>query len=201
MALTSVSNVKAKLGITATTYDAVLTTLVAQVDAMILRWLGRNIEEDEYVEYPNGYGSKQIRLKQQPVTAISEVRIDSQRLFTGSNTLLTAGTDYALVNGMLFRINGVWPNARENKWGLLADATVPSVGIIKVTYTAGYDPVPDDVILAADMLTIKLFGIRKDGEELTSESLEDYSYSRGDSGGDLMRDVKGLLAPYRRRVI
>jgi len=175
----------------------VLEALIVQVDAMILKWLGRNIEEDTYVEYPEGYGSRRIRLKQQPVTAVSEVRIDSLRQFTATNTLLAA-SEYQIVNGMLFRLTGTWPNSRENRWGLLADATVPSVGMVKVTYTAGYDPVPDDVTLAADMLVVKLFRLRKKGEAMLSESLEDYAYSRGDPGGDLMRDVRGLLAPYRR---
>lgn len=201
MALTTIENVKTKLGVSSSTHDSVLTILVAQVDAMILKWLGRNIEEAEYTEYPDGYSSKRIRLKQQPVTEIESVRVDARRLFTASNTLLVADVDYKLQNGMLYRLNGVWPATRENRWGLLADAQVPSVGLIQVVYTAGYDPVPADVTLAADMLVVKLFRLRKKGEAMLSESLEDYSYSRNDVGGDLMRDVVGLLSPYKRRRI
>lgn len=201
MALTTVANVKTKLGISSSTHDTVLTSLVAQVDAMISKWLGRNIEEAEYTEYPDGYSSKRIRLKQQPAVEIESVRVDALRLFTASSTLLVADVDYKLVNGMLYRLNGVWPSTRENRWGLLADAQVPSNGLIQVVYTAGYDPVPADVTLAADMLAVKLFRLRKKGEVMSSESLEDYSYSRNDVGGDMMRDVVGLLAPYKRRRI
>lgn len=201
MALTTVANVKTKLGISSSTHDTVLTTLVEQVDTMILKWLGRNIEQSSYTEYPDGYSGKRIRLKQQPATAITSVRVDALRQFTAANTLLAENVDYKLVNGMLYRLNGVWPATRENRWGLLADAQVPSVGLIQVVYTAGYNPVPADVTLAADMLVVKLFRLRKKGEAMLSESLEDYSYSRNDVGGDLMRDVVGLLAPYKRRRI
>lgn len=206
MALTTLSNVKAKLGITSTDYDDVLQSLVEQVDALILKYLGRNIETAQYTEYPNGRGTRRIRLKQYPATSVSSVRLDYLRQFVADSTLLVNGTDYTLVNGMLLRLNGVWPNARENRWGLLYDATVESIGIIKVVYTAGYDTVPADLTLAADMLVSKLFKISEDGELLASESLEDYSYSRGGSGdaidgNPLINDVRGLLAPYKRRLI
>lgn len=198
MSLTSLSNVKTKMGLSVSTYDDVLNALIVQVDTTIKNHLGRSIEEASYTEYPFGYGTKRLRLKEKPVTAITSVRVDTSRLFTASNTLLTVDVDYKLIDGMLFRLNGTWPPAVENKWGLLTNAVVPSTGIIQVVYTAGYSTVPDDIVLAADMLVIKLFGQRKDGEELLSESLEDYSYSRGDSGGDLLKDVRSLLAPYRR---
>lgn len=199
MALTSVSNVKTKLGISGTGEDTLLTALVAQADAMIKRWCDRAIESATFTEYPQGYGSRMLRLQEQPVTSITSVYVDSQRQFAAS-TLLDA-SQYTLVNNALIRVGGVWPASRENRFGLLYDAQVPSVGVIKVTYVAGYVTVPSDIVAAADMLVARLYAMRQTGDLMQSENLEDYGYARGsDAGtnGDILRSVRGILAPYRR---
>lgn len=203
MALTTLTQVKTKLGISGTSEDAVLTALVAQADRAIKTWTRRSLESTSSVEYPRGYGTKTLRLREQPVTSVTEVRIDVTRVFTSSLTLLTADVDYKLINGMLYRLNGVWPAARENRIGLLADALIPSDGVIKVSYIGGYATLPDDLVLAADMLVAHLYKMRQDGEAMISESLEDFSYTRGSGDGDPdpLRHIKRLVAPYRRLTI
>lgn len=199
MALTTVSNVKTKLGISGSTEDTVLTALVAQSEAVILRWLNRNIEQATYTEYPRGYGSQTLRLRQQPVASITSVHVDPQRQFAASTLLATS--EYTLVNSALIRVGNVWPSSRENRFGLLYDAHTPSVGVIKVVYVAGYAAVPADITAAADMLTARMYAMRQTGDLLQSENLEDYGYARGGdsgTGGDVLRNVKALLAPYRR---
>ena len=179
-----------------------LTALVEQADAAIKKYCGRTLESATFTEYPKGYHTRSLRLKEQPVTSITSVHVDSLREFNAS-TLLTAGTDYQLINNMLFRVNGVWPGARENRFGLLFDAQVPSDGVIKVVYVAGYATVPADLTLAADMLVAYLLQSRISAAPYNSESLEDYSYSRDGAGNEPMipATIRAYLAPYVRRLI
>lgn len=201
--LSTLGGVKAKLGIANTTQDALLTTLIEQTDARIRTYCAREFESATFTEYPTCYGTRQMRLKQKPIISITSIHVDSTRVFA-ANSLLTAGTDYSLVDGKVLRVGTVWPNATENRYGLLANAQVPAVGVVKVVYAAGYATIPPDVVLASDLLIALEYRSRKLGGPTQSESLEDYSYARdGTTVGavGLPGVVAGLLAPYVRRRI
>lgn len=200
MALTTLTAVKLKLGISTTTYDTVLTSLITQASAAIKKRCRRELEAADYTEYPQGFGTRKLLLKEKPINSVASVRIDPTRAFTASNTLLTADVDYKIQRNVLYRLNNVWPAARQNIFGLLADAVVPSDGIIKVVYNAGYSPIPDDLAAACELVVARWFGEAKDGEPMSSESLEDYSYSRatGANDADPLGYVMPLLRPYIR---
>ena len=59
-------------------------------------------------------------------------------------------------------------------------------GNLKVSYVAGYSPLPDDLVYAAGMLVAWMLRYQGAGHPLQSESFENYSYSlmSGSSGGD-----------------
>lgn len=79
----------------------------------------------------DGPGGEIVVLPQFPVASITEVRIDTLRAF-GSDTIVAA-TDYDFYeDGRLWVTIGT-PEARRS---------------IQVTYTAGFDPVPDDLQIA-----------------------------------------------------
>lgn len=204
MALTSTNSVKLYLGITSNAEDPFFDATVIQVDALIKRYLGQNIESASYTEYYGGNNDYCLALRQGPVTAITSVHLDAYGFYGmasdpfPSGTALTAGVDYAFAGGRrLMRLNGVWPGIRRRTAGMLSAALEPALGNIKVVYTAGYASVPADLTLAANIL-VGL--IRQDREQgggtLTSESYEGYSYSlqRAES---YLGQVRHLLAPYR----
>jgi len=84
-ALTSLANLKAWLGISASTDDAVLEAAIDRATARIESYVGRNIRERSYTEWRSGAGVDEIRLHQWPVSHISGV-------WTGAYAALVIGS-------------------------------------------------------------------------------------------------------------
>ena len=72
-ALTSLTNLKSWLGITATTDDTVLERAIDRATSRIESYLERNIRERSYAEWRSGAGVDTIRLYQWPVSQITNV--------------------------------------------------------------------------------------------------------------------------------
>lgn len=220
MALTTVAAIKTHLGISASTEDTPLAQWLAQADALIKRYIGQNIEQATYVDFYAGTGSKMLALRQRPVQSITSIYLDNSAYYGeasgafGSSTLLTAGTDYALVrdnpnagsatekslSGMVVRINGVWDAASEQIVALLTQGVTAGIGNIKVTYVAGYATVPADIALACMEMVAILRAGAVTGGPLASEHYEFYDYtlaSAGTDGGSALGSVKQLLSRYR----
>jgi hypothetical protein len=114
MALTSVPNVKAYLGLSGNTEDAKLALMVAEADVALKSELGRDIESTTYPSaatgghgdsgYYSGTGTPYLLLRQYPVHAdsITLLRVDPDGYFGegtdafDSTTALTEGTDFVL---------------------------------------------------------------------------------------------------------
>lgn len=230
MALTTAGNVKLILGITGTAQDAKLTLLVEAADKAIKNYCKRDLESQSYTEYYTGTGTAQLPLTQYPVTAVASVYLDAGGHFgQGSGafaaaTQLTNGTDYVLEwtdagksnTGILVRLGGWgfvgWPSmgnwqtvdlmtAQRNRGSVWP--RIP--GCLKVTYTAGFVDVPDDLRMAAENLSCWLFRASPlGGDTITSESLGSYSYSiaaQALAGLPGLGSTRQLLATYRRPVL
>lgn len=205
MALTTLQDLKAALKITGTAEDDALALYQSGAEAAIRSWLGQNVEQQTYTEYPDSRGTRWLLLKQGPVQSVTSVHVDPERLYPAS-TLLTVSTDYALQSGRLMRLGGlVWPMTVENTWGLLANTYRPAIAGVKVVYVAGYATVPDDIVLAVHLVVAHIRTIAGRGAALQSESHStpagSYSYSIGTLPPDVLAVVKPLLAKYRRVVV
>ncbi len=113
MALVAIDKVKAFLGITDAAEDGQLAIWIAQADAEIKDYCGRDIEQTTYPGaagngrgdsgFYSGDDSPFLRLRQTPVTSITSLYVDNTGRF-GQNpdgnfptsALLVYGTDYAL---------------------------------------------------------------------------------------------------------
>lgn len=197
MTLTSLGSVKTAIGVTGNAEDTLLNQLIVQADRLIKNYCRYALESASYTEYPQGYGNRFLDLRQQPVTAIASIYQDPNRLFP-ADTLLTAGTDYDLVQGRVVKLIGTWTQAVQWTKGLLSPEVVPSIMCLKITYTAGYAVVPDDLELAANMLVAILRRIRKGGAMLNSESLGGYSVSFAGVTANPLKGIEAMLSPYRR---
>lgn len=194
MSLTSASNVKAWAGISGSSDDALLATLIAACDdAVKSLLLGRVLESAEYVEKCDGHGRDWIILNQRPVTEIEQVKIDADRNF-GDGITAEDTDDYEFDGdtGMLYRKAGCWPEGRRN---------------IRVTYTAGYETLPDDVVHAANIIVAEWY-VRakqlKGGQsqaEIASENLgyESQTYHKQASDWGIPEMAKALLLKYARK--
>lgn len=77
-ALTSLANLKAFMGVTTTTDDALLEQLIDRASAKIESYCGRLFITRAYREWRDGYGAPIIVLKNRPVTAVRRVAYGSQ---------------------------------------------------------------------------------------------------------------------------
>ncbi len=180
------------LPLTASAIDSQLISLLGVADQLVKSYVQRDLEETSYTEYYSGNNQVRITLKQTPVTVITSVSLDNSGYFGeragsfGSPSLLTEGTDFVLdrqqggtlsKSGILFRIGTVWPVVtRVSRLGRLSPDQGPSYGNIKVVYTAGYNPVPQDLKLAVVLFVSTLRRTIPVGQTLVSERLGAYAY-------------------------
>ncbi len=196
MALTTLATLKAFLGITTTTQDPQIDALRGAAEQAIKSYCNQPFEPATYTEYYTGSGNRQIILRKIPVSSITTVHLDHEGNFGfssgafDSTTLLTSGEDYALdldgswnslpvsFSGILYRVSSFWPlNTRAYVPNNITLETVSSPGNIKVVYTAGYNPIPQDLQYAVCTLVsfMKVTG-PLGGFPLEGERLGDYSY-------------------------
>lgn len=220
MAILSVSDVKTYLGISGSGEDSFLTVALASAEAAIKSYTRRCIEQTTYTEYHHGNGLRVLYLRNTPVQSITSVSVDSVGYFGqgdstpfGSDTLLTAGTDYALaiegsqsaptysLSGALHRVGGVWPSSLQQR-GLVNVHETPA-GNVKVVCVAGWATVPADIKQAIYQYVAQIRVGRDTGGAMQSESFDYYSYTRvnPDAEARALGSLKSLLAPYRRLVL
>lgn len=166
--------------------DDKLTLIVSATNLGINQYLGRTIEETEYTdEIYDGTGIESLCLRNFPVTEIDTITLYDIALLQRDPPLFLApddeegedlGAGYyypaAPIDGIIYH-NCCWPNGR---------------GVIKVTYTAGYDTIPDDIKLGAlEMASFYRTVTKKTG--IASEAAGRYSASLMNSisamGGEL----------------
>lgn len=184
---TTRAKLKIHLGISSsdTSEDATLDQFIAEVEASVLRYLKRgSFASASYTEYYSGDDREMIVLRHRPVTAVSLVRVDPYG-YAGqgadafnSDTAWTVGVDYYVPSldaneenlSMIaaIRNNGIWPIGRGN---------------IKVTYTAGYATIPDDLALAVNQMIAITRKSAEGGMIIGSETLGEYSYTVLSGGG------------------
>jgi len=215
MALTTLDKVKCFLGLKTDQENSRLLVLVEAVSAAIKQYTDREFEQATYTEFYSGDGLPILQLRQRPVTSITTIHVDSGAYYGqaagafDATTLLTPGTDYALVydgaiagspvsrRGHVERIGRVWTMATNSRgfypsWyddrtgGLSHEPPFPRGGNIKVVYVAGFSTttMPKDVELAANLYVAMLRRTSKfGGDSPQSERLGEYQYSLFAAGG------------------
>lgn len=126
-------------------------------------------------------GGRRLFLPELPVTEVTEVIEDGEILTPG------ADEDYQLgQHGILHRAGNNWK---------------AGVQIIQITYTHGYDDLPDDLIAVATRAAARAYqaGLRASEAEgipgVSAKSLGDYSVTYvGESGGGMGEGVMGASA-------
>lgn len=219
--LTSLEYVKLVLGISTSSQDAQLSALLEAADAAVKRFTGFYIERRTNTEFYSGQNTKFIVLRQVPVYSITSVYLDDAGYYGqgtgfGSETLLTAGTDYDLrldsdetfsESGTLIRIGTIWPMVNQvTAYGKLTAELGPNLGNIKVTYVSGHTTVASNIQLATAMLVARyLTTAPGGGQSFTEEELGRWRYRLSDhmvtsNGMSLPTDIAELLK-YEREMV
>lgn len=133
--LVTIADYKVYAGITSTNQDALITYLIEKVSALVKKVCRRTFVDyvdDAKVEYHEG-GANFIVPEEYPLINVSSVEYSTD--FGNTYTSLVEYTDYAV-----------------SKASDLIMATVPpfpaGINAYKITYTAGYEEIPEDLKLA-----------------------------------------------------
>lgn len=166
------ADTKAHLNITSTSYDAELPRYLDAATDLCESYVGRPLRRRTFSESYDG-GTAAIILRNTPVLR-AVVTVDG-----------TAYTDFVLddVNGVIWydsTMTGVWPFGRR---------------VVSVSYSAGYDDPPADVVQAVLEATRHLWTTQR-GAMSARNPLGGDEYATG-SGWSLPRRVMELLEPYR----
>ena len=138
--LTTKEDYKAYTGIKSTNYDAEIDALIPKVSALVKNYCRKSFVDYWDVPLTEIFDgdSKILLLKETPVVQVSQVTFSTDYGVTG--TPLTVGTDYIVRSD-----NIISTNPQGFKYALNG---------YSVTYTAGYEDVPNDLELAImDLIT------------------------------------------------
>lgn len=162
-------------------------------------------------EYYAGCDAQELLLRQRPVQSIASIYEDAGASYGqasgafAASSLLTAGTDYALIqeqsglslSGIVLRLGGTWPGATEALRNILAQGRTKAAGNIKVTATYGSPIVPYDVVNAVHQICAEQRRNLGSGP-LSAESDDYYSYTRMSAAEQsaMIGSAKAILAQY-----
>lgn len=190
---------------------------LAASESLLRRICGRQFTYGSRTFYLDGTGTPEVIIPETPVHSITSVNLDTggywgqpSGSFDATTTLLTSGTDYALVyddpensgvskSGRLRRIGTIWPYSMHRPIGGLAYRQVASPGCIKIIANTGYRLVPIDLKNAVFDLTNLYLEAAGNGHLKQSESGEGYSYSYSGLEEAAMRlgSVQSIISTYR----
>lgn len=179
--LSTLASCKEHLGISATTFDAVIGTLLSRASDWIEAYCDRTFASTAYTEDYDGDGSDTLIVRNPPIVSVTSLHDDQARDFT-SATLIDADDYYVdTAKGMVKLISGRFSFGRGN---------------VRAAYTGGFATVPKAVALAAVELTAFWFNRRKSSGR-ASESLGGLSVSHLT---EVPGDIKEILDQYVVRV-
>lgn len=184
-ALTTLAAAKSHLSVNGsdTTQDNRIELFINAASERIERFTDRKlVSQGPIAEIQHGRRSNILLLRQWPIIAVSELKVDYSAAFTDPLTIIPV-TDYTISDDStsLLYINQIFPVGFNN---------------IKVTYTAGYTTVPSDLELACLWLTEWYYLHRTRGDMGRTTA------SKGDESVGVLSDmppmIEEILIDYKR---
>lgn len=183
--LVTVNQVERHLGMPLDSGDATQLGLQIEVASQLIEdFLGRKLISQTHIQYFDGRRTDRLILREWPVSALTEIRVDSDHLFTSDDTIL-ASTAYVLVNDQeVIKIDdGNWNYGKYS---------------IKVTYVAGW-------LQAAIPATIRNACLQLVEYLEAKRTYRDIDKESKSKGGETIKLVQGIpeiiamqLEPYQR---
>lgn len=211
--LTSLDDFKIFLGETGSADDTKLQLILDSVESAIEQWCKRTFAEDTYTEFYDGGGGKLLSLDHRPATAITGLWVDQDGYYGSPADAFPdsgewiEGTDFAMKRSDQSEKNGSLLVALRGTGNIAFGYFPCGDGNIKVTYTAGYDPIPDDLALATWLLGMSVRNAADNGVAgaLQSETQGRYSYTilasgQADFAGEELSRARSILRNYREVV-
>lgn len=145
----STTDLKIMLGITSSGSDSLLALIKASVEKFVLSYCARDffIPSVNYVEYYDGDGGPILRLNQRPIVSIATIYADPALAFEAGS--LIPATD--IIADTVGQANGYVE--------LFMYRFLKGRKGIKVTYSAGYATIPDDLAGAVRKIVCQQFKV------------------------------------------
>jgi hypothetical protein len=210
-ALCTLANLKARLGITDSSSDTLLETLINVASSSIVGYVGRSLHyEEDIAEYVRSYGTARLQVARAPIWAIASIAYEGSTVDAASYEV--RGRDR--YTGAIYATGG-WGWTAMRRGGTIAQDAMPGTerASFLVTYDAGYntpsqtptagvDALPVDISEACILAATALYAKIGQDPTVQSESLLSYSVTYGNA-----KDVFGeyglpalaqmILAQYR----
>lgn len=187
-----ISTAELKSYLVITTSTAAIDTVLASIKASVEQWV-KNFCKDpflvaQHTEYYDGNGLSRLHVLHHPITAISEVNIDSDRAFDDDTEVDEDDiilTDQNKRQGVIELFGEVFPAGQQN---------------VKVVYSAGYSVVPADLQLAVKIICAREFLIQdKKMAGVVSQNVGDKTLSLNLE--EIPRNAWTILQSYRRALV
>jgi len=188
--LCQLADVKNYLGVTASTTDSILLSLITNASSAIETYCNRTFLLGSYTETRNGTGGYRISPYNAPVISVSQVSVDGIPIPAAPALNGSGSITYGyLFDSDLIYIRGGIPYSGQPY------AFNPGIQNIYIGYTAGYAAIPYDVNQACIELVASKFG-KRDRIDRKNEVLAQQTVGYDLSA--MPSSVKSALAVYRR---
>lgn len=186
----SLSAVKLALGSSETTDDALLAALITQASRAIDRFCAGFVGSNNYFvretvtdETLNGLAAADGKLFCWPRKPLVESVTALAYRFSARGAWVAMTSAYAEINGYTVSILGFPEYGRAQ---------------VKISYVGGFDPLPDDLVNAAVLLTVRFYKEVKSGltDSIGIAELGTLQYTKS-----LPARVVEMLRPYKRMVM
>lgn len=185
--IVSLAELKAYLKLTTATFDTILGVIKASVEQFIKNYCHDPFLHSTFTEYYDGNGKSSLIVDRFPITAITEINIDSARTFAAATKL---------------DASDIISCDRNNQRGIIEIDGTFSVGVknVKVVYTAGYATLPADLKMAVMQLCSREFMIQdKQMPGVVSQNVGDKTISLNTE--EIPRNVWAILQTYKRPMV
>jgi hypothetical protein len=181
--LTDLAAVKRYLGISdgSTAQDAILSDLITGASAALQNFVNRDLMSAARHDWLDGTGKNVLVPRHYPVTSVASLKVNGQTI-PQANASDFASVGWRLTDDLLI---------------LTGYAFTRGVRNVEISYTAGFDAVPDELALAC-VLMVALRYKERDWTGYSSKSLAGETVSFQVT--DIPANARGQLASYKRVV-
>lgn len=161
-----------------------LTIVIPGVIAAIAQFISKPLEPTSFTRTVNGHGGPRLPVFDMPLQSVQSVVIDGQTVPQGSSAPAVPG----------------WFADTANNLVVLSGGYVFTRGVlnVQIALTAGYDPVPADIKLAALEWVKLMYARRGRSSDVTSQSAGSSSQTFGGAQMPLPASVALMLRPHVR---
>lgn len=188
-ALISLENLKQYLGIPSddNSKDFILTIYINGISDYI-QGVGQSILKTDYIEKLQGTGTQNLILNHRPINTVEYVKVNNNEV-----------DDYEIVSnqGILYRDYG-WA-MEGSRSPMMHDRVNKTYKTIEVSYNAGYDTIPSDLLMVVLTLIDNIYSMNLDSESKSMKSykISDVSITWRDEALKLSPELQSTLTKYK----